>query len=173
MNLTLVLVSLSTTFWMALNLLQGFHTFLLLPLCTIPGPTHTSSFCDIIRSARATPKQHSTNNARFPCWLPGLSSMTFCHEAPHNKSAHLDSALSNEFHHLSLVVNASSDNAQVAIAINDASSALEDLVILVRHSDIANKHAIVESLKHIIHFGDQTSKALAAYGARLSSAVNL
>ena len=57
--------------------------------------------------------------------------------------------------------------------LGDAVHALDDLIILVRNSDIKHKAAVVDALNAVNVAAKRSSKALQAYAARVMSSVQM
>ena len=142
------------------------HSHLLVPFCALPGMMVTG-FCMALRAANTTPP-----DLHLPglCGLPVLSSLPFCH--PPNAN-HLSSALEEEFKRLKSLLQTSDGTPMLIHDIGNAVHALDDLIVLVRNSDIRHRAAVEETLNAISAAGQQSSEALQAYAARVSSAVRM
>lgn len=143
------------------------HSYILFPFCSIPGLSNTE-FCHAIHSATAS---SPTSSNHILCWLPGTSSHTLCNT--NATSSRLTDAIRDEFVRLSDLYKSTSDTPQIVTDIGDAVYAIDDLIILVRNSDIKHKAAIVETLKFITVAGKQSSHSLHRYASRVSSAVKM
>jgi hypothetical protein len=151
-------------------LLNFLHSHILLPICSIRGLSGTQ-FCNATRLAAAvTPL--STSSDRILCWLSGASSHPLC-ETSNASSTRLTKAICDEFHRLLALYRSASDMLQIVTDISDAIYTINDLIILVRNSDIKNGAAIVETLKYITAAGKRSSYALNKYAAHVSATVKL
>jgi hypothetical protein len=146
------------------------HSQILLPICSIRGLSSTQ-FCRAAHLA-ATVTPSSTSSDRILCWLPGALSHPLC-DASNRTSTRLTETIRNEFDRLLALYRSTSDTPQIVTDISDAVYAIDDLIILVRNSDVQNRVVIVETLKFITEAGKQSSYALNRYAARVSAAVKL
>jgi hypothetical protein len=149
------------------NLLQS---HILLPICSIRGLSGTQ-FCHATRFA-ADVIPSSTFSNRILCWLSGASSHLLC-ETSNTTPTRLTKAIRDEFFRLLALYRSTSDTPQIVADISDAVYAIDNLILLIRNSDVKNGAAIVESLKFIAVAGKQSSYALNKYAARVSAAVKL
>lgn len=151
--------------------LNAIHSQILLPICSIPGLS-TSRFCAYIHSASAT--RSSPISSHILCWLPGASGYSSCNSSDtSDKNSRLTMAVREEFHRLLALHKSTEDTPEIIADIREAVYAIDDLIILVRNSDIKNRDVVVESLKAITVAGKQSNTALQAYAARVTSAVKM
>lgn len=148
--------------------LNALHSQFLLPICSIPGLS-SSQFCTYIHSASIT--RSSPLSDHILCWLPGASPYASC--KPSDAKSSLSTAIREEFHRLLALHKSTEVTPEIMTDISEAIYAIDDLVILVRNSDIKNKDIVVDSLKAITMAGKQSNVALQAYAARVSSAVKM
>ncbi|TFK60922.1 hypothetical protein BDN72DRAFT_904560 [Pluteus cervinus] len=105
------------------------------------------------------------------CHLPDIAGTALCVEP--DLIAMLSSTISEEFRRLDNLFQLSTDAPKVVRDIRDTVIAIEDLVILVRHSDLKNKAVIMDQLQFINRAGRKSSHLLQVYTARLSSALGV
>lgn len=163
MNFSLILKCVYLVF--LISFLDILHARLIVPICSVSGLSRTRFCLSILNtSSESIPLPDSVI-----CSLPGSSFFTSCNSS--NATSRLTLAIRAEFQRLLYLHKSTSDTPQIVTDLGDAIYAIDDLVILVRNSNIKNKAAILESLKTITAAARQSSNALLAYAARVSSAV--
>jgi hypothetical protein len=174
LSILLAVFLMCTMISLGINLLWTMYSLILVPLCHLPGPIRSSFFCTDAILPIFTIPTHSLQSYSFICWIPILSSTTFCRrEAQATHHDQLSSALQEEFQRLLSLHETTFATPAIVYDVGEAIVAIQDLIILVRNNDIKNKAAIIEMLKAIIVGGERSNENFNAYAARTSSAVTM
>lgn len=161
--------------------LQTIHSLVLIPFCSLPVPFLPSSqFCrtispmiHILNSREAiAAKQSSNHSASFLCSVPLLHLAISCPEALETlPPPDIQKVLRSQYNGCGGLVQASTETPQILRDLTDFSNALQDLMILVKYSELESRDKILEELKAIRTAGRIAGKRLLAYTTRLSGVI--
>ena len=188
-----VSVSLALTIFLGVFItsIEVIHSHIVLPTCALPF-MRSSRFCDVVRfvdggsstepqtfSSQQDNPHPQSSSIPFFCFIPGISSTYICERSTSTDKAHeirsseVPEILSGQFQGFAGLAKISSQNPKFTFDIRDIVMALDDLIILVKHSGMEKKDAIVTELEAIKVAGKNSSRHLQAYSTRLAAAITL
>ena len=175
LGLALFVAALTSSIW----LLHTIHFRILIPACTLPL-IRSSDFCrSVCLSGLCADAQNSGSNPS-----PGSVSLRslFCNLPLVSCSSRLEletastavsETLYHQFEGLSELLKLSQPAPRVVHDVTNLRMAIDDLVTLVRLSEIQNKEAIIVLLEGIIDAGVTSSRYLLAYTEDLEASITM
>lgn len=182
-------VAFSIFLFMVVSTITVIHSHILIPICSLPILSSTQ-FCVAVHSTSPSfgdqsskSSQVETSIIRHPfltylCSVEILVSVGLCSEdmSVGPSDDHLttaSNAIRGQFEGLGGLVAVAVEISPIAYNVREIIMALDDLIILVRNSEMRNRDSITAQLEAIKVAGKNSSRHLQTYTARLNTAVNM